>query len=243
MVRPWRFEGLEDLERIVGHRFRDRSLLERAVTHSSAAADGEAPAPADNERLEFLGDAVLGMVVSDYLLAAFPDWSEGRLSRGRARLVKSASLTAAAQRLGLGEHMRLGRGEEKSGGRQKPALLANAFEAVVAAVYLDGGLAPAREFVERSLLAPALVHTRRVAGPWRRQVRIAGVAAEERLAGGAVQRAPRKRPGSSQDVPGGGLRGRTRDRHRLRLEQERSRAIGRAAGPRAASRRADRARS
>jgi len=149
-------EGIEELERIVGHRFRDRSLLERAVTHSSAAADNGAPSPADNERLEFLGDAVLGMLVSDYLLAAFPDWSEGRLSRGRARLVRSASLTATAQRLGLGEHMLFGRGEEKSGGRQKPALLANAFEAVVGAVYLDGGLVPAREFVERTLLIPAV---------------------------------------------------------------------------------------
>jgi ribonuclease-3 len=149
-------ETLEGLERIVGHGFRDRSLLERAVTHSSAAGDGGPSSPADNERLEFLGDAVLGMLVSDHLLAAFPGWSEGQLSRGRAQLVNSASLTAAAQRLGLGEHLRLGRGEEKSGGREKPALLANVFEAVVGAVYLDGGLAPARAFVTRALLVPAV---------------------------------------------------------------------------------------
>jgi ribonuclease-3 len=147
---------LEELERIVGHRFGDRSLLERAVTHSSAASDAGDSWSADNERLEFLGDAVLGMLISDHLLAAFPKWTEGQLSRGRARLVNSTSLAAAAQRLGLGEHMRLGRGEEKSGGREKPALLANAFEAIVGALYLDGGLAPAREFVARALVVPGV---------------------------------------------------------------------------------------
>jgi ribonuclease-3 len=147
---------LDGLERILDHRFRDPSLLDRAVTHRSAAADtGGNPAMTDNEQLEFLGDAVLGLLVSDHLLAAFPDWSEGHLSRGRAHLVNSASLAAAAQRLGLGEHLRLGRGEEKSGGRHKPALLADVFEALVGAVYLDAGLDPAREFVARALLSPA----------------------------------------------------------------------------------------
>jgi ribonuclease-3 len=150
------FRVLEELERVVGHRFCDGSLLERALTHSSAVADSGEQAAADNERLEFLGDAVLGMLVSDYLLAAFPGWSEGQLSRGRSRLVNSASLTAAAQRLGLGEHLRLGHGEEKSGGREKAALLADAFEAVVGAMYLDGGLVTAREFVTRALLVPAI---------------------------------------------------------------------------------------
>jgi ribonuclease-3 len=148
---------LDELERILGHRFHDSSLLERAVTHSSAVADTAGnPVLADNEQLEFLGDAVLGMLVSQHLLAAFPDWSEGHLSRGRAQLVNSTSLAAAAQALGLGDHMRLGRGEEKSGGRQKPALLADIFEALVGAVYLDAGLDPAREFVARALLTPAL---------------------------------------------------------------------------------------
>jgi ribonuclease III len=148
---------LEELEQIVGHRFREASLLECAVTHRSAAGDvaGE-PAAADNERLEFLGDAVLGMLVSEYLLSVFPGWSEGQLSRGRASLVNSASLAEAAQRLGLGEHLRLSRGEEKSGGREKPALLADAFEAIIGALYLDGGLDPARQLVQRALLAPAL---------------------------------------------------------------------------------------
>ena len=148
---------LDEIEQILHHRFRDASLLERALTHSSAVADGPGEQPStDSQRLEFLGDAVLGMVVSDYLLASFPDWSEGQLSRGRAQLVNAASLSEAAQRLGLGAHLLLGRGEEKTGGRRKPALLADAFEAVVGAVYLDAGLAPAREFVARALLSAAL---------------------------------------------------------------------------------------
>ena len=148
---------LDEIEEILQHRFRDSSLLERALTHSSAVADGPGEPPsADSERLEFLGDAVLGMLVSDYLLASFPDWSEGQLSRGRAHLVNAASLSAAAQRLGLGGHLLLGRGEEKTGGRRKPALLADAFESVVGAIYLDAGLDPAREFVTRALLSPAL---------------------------------------------------------------------------------------
>ncbi|HEY4580018.1 MAG TPA: ribonuclease III [Candidatus Acidoferrales bacterium] len=143
---------LDEIEEILQHRFRDSSLLERALTHSSAVADGPGEPPsADSERLEFLGDAVLGMLVSDYLLASFPDWSEGQLSRGRAHLVNAASLSAAAQRLGLGGHLLLGRGEEKTGGRRKPALLADAFEAVVGAIYLDAGIDPAREFVARAL--------------------------------------------------------------------------------------------
>jgi ribonuclease-3 len=149
-------ESIEELERIVGHGFDDRSLLERAATHSSAAGDASEPLSLDNERLEFLGDAVLGMLVSDHLLSAFPAWPEGQLSRGRARVVSEVSLSAAAQRLGLGEYLRLGRGEEKSGGRAKPAILADVYEAVVGAVYLDGGLPPAREFVTRTLLLPAM---------------------------------------------------------------------------------------
>jgi ribonuclease-3 len=148
---------LDEIEEILQHRFRDPSLLERALTHSSAVADGQGePSSADSERLEFLGDAVLGMLVSDYLLASFPDWSEGQLSRGRAHLVNAASLSAAAQRLGLGGHLLLGRGEEKTGGRRKPALLADAFESVVGAIYLDAGLDLARSFVTRALLSAAL---------------------------------------------------------------------------------------
>jgi ribonuclease-3 len=141
---------LEELERALGHRFGDPVLAEKALSHRSAVADGVAVA--DNEQLEYLGDAILGMLVSEYLVRAFPQWSEGQLSKSRAKLVNAASLCAAARRMGLGAHMRLGRGEAKTGGREKPALLADAFEAVIAAIYLDGGLEAARAFVNRTLL-------------------------------------------------------------------------------------------
>jgi len=105
----------------------------------------------DNERLEFLGDAVLELLTSEFLLSHFPEWSEGQLSKSRARIVNAHSLEIASRNLSLGEHLRLGRGEEKTGGREKPALLADAFEAVVAAIYLDGGLVPARELLKRTV--------------------------------------------------------------------------------------------
>ena len=149
--------GLAELESILGHRFRDPRRLEQALTHSSRLPEltPEDP-PGDNEKLEFLGDAVLELLVSEDLLRTFPEWREGQLSKSRARLVNANSLCAAAQRLGLGRFLKLGRGEEKTGGRSKPALLADAYEAVVAAIYLDGGLDSARAFVHRSLLDVAL---------------------------------------------------------------------------------------
>jgi ribonuclease-3 len=110
----------------------------------------------DNERLEFLGDAVLGLLATEYLLANFPEWSEGQLSKGRARIVNAGSLEAAARRLRLGGHLRLGRGEEKTGGREKQTLLADALEAVVAGIYLDAGLGPAREVLRQVLFEHAL---------------------------------------------------------------------------------------
>lgn len=149
----------------LGYQFREPSLLDRALTHSSAvpelrAARGEDIAFAgsdvqDNERLEFLGDAVLELLTSEFLLSHFPDWSEGQLSKSRARIVNAHSLEVAARSLSLGEHLRLGRGEEKTGGRDKPALLADAFEAVVAAVYLDGGLEPARDLLKKTVFLQA----------------------------------------------------------------------------------------
>ena len=142
------------------------SLLDRALTHSSAVpelrvARGEeisfsASQVQDNERLEFLGDAVLELLTSEYLLLNFPEWSEGQLSKSRARIVNAHSLEISARRLSLGDHLRLGRGEEKTGGREKPALLADAFEAVVAAIYLDGGLDPARDLLARTVFLQAL---------------------------------------------------------------------------------------
>jgi len=153
------------LEDRLGYRFRNPDLLERALTHSSAvpemraecAADSaDAAAIQDNERLEFLGDAVLELLAREYLLESFPEWSEGQLSKSRAGLVNAHSLEDAARRIKLGEHLRLGRGEEKTGGREKPALLADAFEAVVAAVYLDAGLGSTREMLKRLLFEQAL---------------------------------------------------------------------------------------
>jgi ribonuclease III len=153
------------LEERLGYKFSTRELLDRALTHSSAIPElrgaateeaGVALHPTDNERLEFLGDAVLELLASEYLLANFPEWSEGQLSKSRARIVNASSLEAAARRLRLGEHLRLGRGEEKTGGREKQTLLADAFEAVVAAVYLDSGLGAARSVLRRVLFEQAL---------------------------------------------------------------------------------------
>jgi ribonuclease-3 len=152
------------LEERLGYKFSSKELLERALTHSSAIPElrGTGPEemaaslPTDNEQLEFLGDAVLELLASEYLLANFPEWSEGQLSKSRARIVNASSLEAAARRLRLGEHLRLGRGEEKTGGREKQTLLADAFEAVVAAVYLDSGLAAARGVLRRVLFEQAL---------------------------------------------------------------------------------------
>jgi ribonuclease-3 len=144
----------QELERVIGHSFRDPSLLVRALTHKSLASErrnaGE-PSP-DNERLEFLGDAVLGFLVSEDLLRRFPDYPEGRLSIVRAQFVSAAHLYESAQRLQLGQYLQLGRGEEKGGGRAKNRLLANAMEALIAALYLDGGIDAARAFIDEHVI-------------------------------------------------------------------------------------------
>src|SRR5882762_10362728 len=152
----------EQLEERLGRAFRNPELLRRALTHSSAIPElrgidaVDVPPPENNEQLEFLGDAVLDLLASEYLVDKFPKWTEGQLSKSRARLVNAQALELAARRLCLGEHLRLGRGEEKTGGREKPALLADAFEAVVAAVYLDGGLGATREVLRKVLFEQAL---------------------------------------------------------------------------------------
>jgi ribonuclease-3 len=146
----------EILETALGHHFRDPEWLERALTHRSYREGSGAAGEFDNERLEFLGDRVLGLVVSEHLLRSFPDWDAGKLSKSESRLVSARSLEAAARRTGLGAHLRLGRGEEKSGGREKRNLLADVFEAVVAAIYLDDGLEAAARFIRRALLDRAL---------------------------------------------------------------------------------------
>jgi ribonuclease-3 len=141
-----------DLEAVIGHHFAAPELLERAVTHRSYRQLSNG---VDNERLEFLGDRVLGLIVSEYLCQSFADWDAGHLSKGLARLVSATSLHAAAQRLALGLHLRLGPGEEKTGGRDKRRLLADVFEAILGAIYLDAGLPAAAAFLQRTLLGPA----------------------------------------------------------------------------------------
>ena len=138
------------LERTLGHTFSNRGLLDRALTHTSHIYERitDGPLAEDNEQLEFLGDAILGFVVSECLVRCYPDFPEGRLSKLKAHLVSAARLYEVARELGLGEYLYLGRGEEMSGGRSKKALLSDAVEALIAALYLDAGLEAARAFIE-----------------------------------------------------------------------------------------------
>ena len=138
------------LEAAIGHVFRDRELFQRALTHKSRMHERpeEIASSGDNEQLEFLGDAILGFVVSECLVRRFASAPEGRLSKLKAHLVSAARLYEVAQALALGDFLFLGRGEEMSGGRSKKALLADAMEALIAAMYLDGGLDAARAFIE-----------------------------------------------------------------------------------------------
>ena len=143
---------MEALEEKLGYHFTDRSLLENALTHSSYANEHKADGRTSNERLEFLGDSVLGMVTADYLYRAHPNLPEGDLTRTRAALVCEESLVEVAQRLDLGAYLRLGKGEEAGGGRERPSIVADAVEAVLAAVYLDGGIGSARKLIQRFIL-------------------------------------------------------------------------------------------
>jgi ribonuclease III len=157
--------NLDELERALGYRFADRPLLARAVTHSSSANEtqpaGTQPvemqpdrAQADNERLEFLGDAILGFLVSESLFGRYEGFTEGQLSLLKNHLVSATHLLAVANKLELGRYLQLGRGEETAGGRTKQRLLVNAFEAVLAAVYLDGGIHAARDLLLRFAMPP-----------------------------------------------------------------------------------------
>jgi ribonuclease-3 len=145
-----------DLEASIGYTFRDPARLERALTHSSRRNELPADVAADNEHFELLGDAVLGLIVTQVLLERFPDWSVGRVSQARAQLVNARSLHAAGVRLDLGRFLQLGRGEEKSGLREQRDVVADALEALVAAIYCDAGLDEAAGFVRRALLDAAL---------------------------------------------------------------------------------------
>jgi ribonuclease-3 len=145
---------LQDLERALGHTFANRELLERSLTHKSRIYEKavEGQNSSDNEQLEFLGDAILGFAVSECLVRRYPAYPEGRLSKLKAHLVSAARLHEVAKALGLGVYLLLGRGEEMSGGREKKALLSDAVEALIAAMYLDGGLEVARGFIEEHVV-------------------------------------------------------------------------------------------
>ena len=144
-------DEFEELQVRVGYRFRDRGLLEHALTHKSRAAEDASGGVADNESLEFLGDAVLGLVVAEMLFRKYPHYDEGQKSKIKASVVSTQALARRAEQIQLGEHLLLGRGEEKTGGRFKQALLADGYEALIAALYLDGGLPAAAGFLEREL--------------------------------------------------------------------------------------------
>jgi ribonuclease III len=177
---PMKSRELMALEESLGHHFQREDLLEQALTHSSQAREAEAAGASsgtsssnassskassrnpeghgDNELLEFLGDAVLGLVASETLFHRFPGFHEGHLSKLRAHLVGQRHLLRVAEELQIGSYMRLGRGEEKSGGRTKASLLVDALEAILAALYLDGGWQVARDFIVRCILEPELTH-------------------------------------------------------------------------------------
>jgi ribonuclease-3 len=140
---------LAPLEEAIGYSFRDRGLLEHALTHRSRVHEDASGGVIDNESLEFLGDSVLGFVIADMLFRSFPQHNEGQKSKLKASIVSATSLARLGERLQLGEYLILGRGEEKTGGRRKHALIADCYEALIAAVYLDGGIEPARDFIER----------------------------------------------------------------------------------------------
>jgi ribonuclease-3 len=141
-------EAIERLEKALGYEFSDAARLNLALAHSSFAHEAEGVVPS-NERLEFLGDAVLDLVIAEALYEAHPDWDEGDLTRTRAGLVNQGSLAERARALGVGEFILLGRTERQSQGGEKDSILANCFEALIGAIYLDGGLAPVTDFIRR----------------------------------------------------------------------------------------------
>ena len=143
---------IKDLETAIGYQFRNITLLQNALTHSSYANEHWHDSLMSNERLEFLGDSVLGMVVAEYLYATFPDRPEGELTRMRADMVCEQALAIVADRISLGEHLLLGHGEEQGGGRGRASILADAVESVIAACFLDGGMEPAKRFIKQYVL-------------------------------------------------------------------------------------------
>ena len=143
---------IKDLEAAIGYRFENITLLQNALTHSSYANERWHNSLMSNERLEFLGDSILGMVVAEYLYRTFPDRPEGELTRMRADMVCEQTLASVAGRIDLGRHLLLGNGEEQGGGRSRNSILADAVESVIAATFLDGGMAAARKFIQQFIL-------------------------------------------------------------------------------------------
>lgn len=143
---------IKDLENAIGYRFKNITLLQNALTHSSYANEYWRDSLRSNERLEFLGDSILGMVVAEYLYRTFPERPEGELTRMRADMVCERALAKVADRLDLGSHMLLGHGEEQGGGRERASILADAVESVIAACFLDGGMDAAKKLIETFIL-------------------------------------------------------------------------------------------
>ena len=143
---------IKDLETAIGYRFKNITLLQNALAHSSYANERWHDSLKSNERLEFLGDSILGMVVAEHLYRNFPDRPEGELTRMRADMVCETSLAAVADKIGLGAHLMLGHGEERFGGRQRASILADAVESVIAACFLDGDMKAARGFINKFIL-------------------------------------------------------------------------------------------
>ena len=143
---------IKELETAIGYRFHNITLLQNALAHSSYANERWHNSLMSNERLEFLGDSILGMLVADYLYRTFPDRPEGELTRMRADMVCKRALAKIADQIGLGEHLLLGKGEEQGGGRGRDSILADAVESVIAACYLDGGMEAAKGFIDRFVL-------------------------------------------------------------------------------------------
>lgn len=143
---------IKDLEEAIGYHFHNISLLQNALTHSSYANERWHNSLLSNERLEFLGDSILGMLVAEYLFRTFPDRPEGELTRMRADMVCEKTLAKVANTIGLGEHLLLGHGEEQGGGRTRNSILADAMESVIAACFLDGGMEASLRFIQRFIL-------------------------------------------------------------------------------------------
>jgi len=153
MDKEW-IRGLEDLSEMLGYTFSDTALLDLALTHGSYANENPDLVREDNERLEFLGDAVLQLCISDMLMERFPGYTEGQLSKARAFMVNEPSLAGLARKYRIGEFMLLGRGEENSEGRNKDSILGDAFESLIGAIYLDGGYEAAAGFIRRAFRSP-----------------------------------------------------------------------------------------